>query len=71
MFLVFRADPISIDFPVNNSGFMDVALAFDQYTTIEQVSRKFPFLEWAKNMFLSIARIASMREMVKISMAGV
>lgn len=64
MFLVFRADPILIN-GFSESVYMDVVQAFNQYTTMEQVSRRFPSLKWVKNLFLPVAKIASMREMVK------
>lgn len=71
MFLVFRADLILIIVLVKNSVYMDVVQAFNQYKTMEQVSRRFPSLKWVKNMFLPVAKIASMREMVKTGRAEV
>ncbi|KAJ2985343.1 hypothetical protein NUW58_g5586 [Xylaria curta] len=52
---------------MKNSPFLDVLLGFNAYTTIEQVSKRFPILGKLKYMFIPFSRIQSMKAMNKTS----
>ncbi|KAJ3580102.1 hypothetical protein NPX13_g467 [Xylaria arbuscula] len=52
---------------MKNSVFLDVLLGFNAYTTIDQVSKRFPILGHLKVFFIPLSRIQSMKEMNQTS----
>ncbi|CAJ2510910.1 Uu.00g065350.m01.CDS01 [Anthostomella pinea] len=56
---------------MRNSNYLNVAMGFNRFTTVEQVSLRFPFLKPFKNLFLPFSTMTSMPEMVRKSRAEV
>ncbi|KAI6081597.1 cytochrome P450 [Hypoxylon rubiginosum] len=54
---------------MKNSVYLDVLLGFNKFTTIEQVSLRFPFLKRFRKLFLPVSAVTSMPEMVQKSRA--
>ncbi|KAI1077304.1 cytochrome P450 [Whalleya microplaca] len=54
---------------MKNSVYMNVLLGFNQFTTIEQVSFRFPFMKRFRKLFLPISAMTSIPKMIQISRA--
>ncbi|RYP75705.1 hypothetical protein DL771_002192 [Monosporascus sp. 5C6A] len=52
---------------MRNSAFLDVLLGFNAFTTIEQVSKRFPTLGKFKYLFIPFSAVRSMKEMNQTS----
>lgn len=52
---------------VRNSAFLEVLLGFNAFTTIGQVSKRFPILGKFKNLFIPFSAVRSVKEMNQTS----